>query len=68
MTIKDYITILKELRLKKVKVFTEKVNKLRNILTENIAELNELIYAGAKQVCDEIIILLRNTNRNTKPG
>ena len=36
------------------KVETEKVNKLlSNTLTGNIAELNELIYAGSKQACDK---------------
>ena len=39
-----------------------------DISAGNITDLNELIYAGAKLVCDEIGIPLRNTNRNTKPG
>ena len=37
------------------KVETEKINKLLpNIPTDNITKLNELIYAGAKLVCDKI--------------
>ena len=54
---------------KKVKVETEKINKLlSNIPTGDIIELNELIYAGARLVCKRIGILLRNLKRNTKPG
>ena len=54
---------------KKVKVETVKVNKLlRNIPKGNFIELNELINARAKLVCDKIGVLLRNSNRNTKPG
>ena len=54
---------------KKVKAKTKKVNKsFKNIPTDNITELNELIYAGEKLVSDKIGVPLRNTNRNTKPG
>ena len=35
---------------------------------DNISELNELIYAGAKLVFNKISVPLRNPNRNTKPG
>ena len=53
---------------KKVKVETEKVNKLlTNIPTGNTTELNELIYIRTKLVCDKIDVPLRNVNRNTKP-
>ena len=39
----------------KVKIETKKVHKLSpTISTSNITELKELIYAGAKLVCDEI--------------
>ena len=31
-------------------------------------ELNELIYAGAKLICDKIGVSLKKTNRNSKPG
>ena len=65
----DYITITQETRLEKVKVETEKIKKLlSNIPRSNIIELNEPIYAEAKLVCDEIGILLRKSNRNTKFG
>ena len=40
---------------KKVKAESEKINKLlTNISMNNIMELNELIYAGAKLVCNKI--------------
>ena len=58
-----------ESRQEKVKLETEKVNKvLQHISTDNITKLNELIYAGAKLISNKIGILLRNPNRNTKPG
>ena len=41
---------------------------MQHILTDNIAELNKLIYAGAKQVNNKIGIPLRNSKGNTKPG
>ena len=31
-------------------------------------ELNKLINAGARLVCDKIVVSLKNTNRNSKPG
>ena len=65
----DYITIRQEARLEKAKEETEKVNRLLpNIPTVNISEINQLIYSGAKLVCDKIGISRRNPNRNTKPG
>ena len=54
---------------KTVKVEIEKINKiLTHISTNNITELNELIYEEAKLVCDKIGARLKNTNRNSKPG
>ena len=32
----------------------------------NIADFNEVIYTGAKLVCDKIGVLQRNLNKNTK--
>ena len=65
----DYIIMSKESMLEKLKVETEKVNKvLQYIPTDNITELSELIYTGVKLVCNKIGILLRNPNRNTNPG
>ena len=45
---------------KKIKVETRKVNnELQHIPTENITELNELIYAGAILFSDKIVTLER---------
>ena len=38
------------------------------ISTNNITELNELIYAGAKLVCVKIGILSKITKEKSKPG
>ena len=55
--------------LKTVKAGSQKVNELLTyISTNNIKELSELIYAGAKFVWDKIDVPLKNTNRNSKPG
>ena len=35
---------------------------------DNITELIELIYAGAKLVCEKMSVPLRNLNRNKKHG
>ena len=45
------------IRTEKVKIKTKKVNKLfKNILTDNITKVSDLIYAGAKLVRDKIDI------------
>ena len=48
------------------------MNKINHILpyipTNNITELNELIYAGAKLVCEEIGIPSKSTKKQSKPG
>ena len=52
-----------------VKSKTEKVNDLlTNIPTNDITELNDLIYAGAKLVCEQIGIPLKTTDRKSKQG
>ena len=57
---------------KTVKAETEKnKNKnelLTNISTNNITELNKLIYTGAKLVWNKVDVPLKNTNWNSKPG
>ena len=66
---KTTLSSLRDQDWKIVNVGTEKVNKLLpNIPAGNITELNELIYAGAKPVCDKISVPLRNKIRNTKSG
>ena len=46
----------------------EKVKDLlKNISTNDITELNDLIYTGAKLVCEKIGFPLKTTNRKSKP-
>ena len=64
----DYITIsLLKQHWKKVKVETEKVNKLLQNISTDITKLNELIHAQPKLSCDKIWVPQKNPNRNTKP-
>ena len=52
-------------------VKTEK-NKINQVLPyismNNITELNELIYAGVKLVCEKIGIVSKSTKKKPKPG
>ena len=48
---------------------TEKINQvLTYISTNNITELNEIIYAGAKLVCEKIGVPSKSTKKKSKPG
>ena len=48
------------------------MNKINQILpyiaTNNITELNKLIYPGAKLVCEKIGISSKSTKKQLKPG
>ena len=66
---KTTLPSLRNIEWRIVKVETNKVNQvLTYISTNNITELNELIYAGAKLVCEKIGIPLKNTKEKSKPG
>ena len=66
---KNILPSLRNQDWKKIKVSTNKVNKLLpNIPMRQITELSKLIYAGEKLVCDKIGITPRNPTRNTNPG
>ena len=55
--------------MRTVKSENEEVNDvLTNIRTNDITELNDLIYAEAKLVCEKIGIFLKTTDRKLKPG
>ena len=48
---------------------TEKINQVLNyISTNNITKLNELIYVGAKLVCEKIGIPSQSIKKKSKPG
>ena len=53
---------------KTVKAETEKKLLFTHLSTNKITELNELIYAGVKLVCNKTGVSLKNTNRKSKHG
>ena len=67
---------LRNIEWRTLKIETEKINQiLPHIPTNNITELNELIYVGEKLVCEKIGILSRRkvnwdplTKKKSKPG
>ena len=60
--------ISQKLKMEKVKVEIEQVNKLLpNIRRDNILGRTDLIFAGAKLHGDKIDVSGRNLNKNTKP-
>ena len=65
-------TILPSLRNIEWKTLKTETNKINHILpympTNNITELNELIYARAKLVCENIGIPSKSTKKQSKPG
>ena len=65
-------TILPSLRNIEWKTLKIETNKIYHILpyipTNNITELYELIYAGAKLVCENIGIPSKSTKKQQKPG
>ena len=66
---KTTLPSLRDIEWRTVKTETEKINQLLTyISTNNITELNELIYAGAKLVCVKIGIPSRSTKKKSKPG
>ena len=66
---KTTLPSLRNIEWRTVKMETNIINQvLLYISTSNITELNELIYAGAKVVCEKIGILLKSTKKKSKPG
>ena len=60
---------LRNIEWRIVRTETNKVNQvLTYISTNNITELNELIYAGAKLVCEKIRIPSKSMKEKSKPG
>ena len=66
---KTILPSLRNIEWKTLKIETTKINHiLPYIPTNNITELNELIYAGAKLECENIGIPSKNTKKQSKPG
>ena len=60
---------LRNIEWKTLKIETNEINHiLPYIPTNNITELNELIYAGEKLVCEDIGIPSKSTKKQLKPG
>ena len=60
---------LRNIEWRTVKTETGKINQVLTIIsTKNITELNELIFAGAKLVCEKVRAPLKSTNKKSKPG
>ena len=52
-----------------LKTETNKINQiLPHISTNNITDLNDLIYTGAKLVCEKIWVPSKSTKKQSKPG
>ena len=65
---KTTLPSLRNIKWRIVKTETNKVNQvLTYISTNNITESNELIYAGAKLVCEKIGIPSKSTKEKSKP-
>ena len=66
---KTILPSLKNIEWKTLKIETNKINHILPYKpTNNITELNELIYAGAKLVRENIGIPLKSTKKQQKPG
>ena len=66
------MTTLPSLRNIEWRIIKAETNKVNQVLTcisaNNITELNEFIYAGAKSVCEKIGIPSKITKEKSKPG
>ena len=66
---KTTLPSLRNIERRTLKTEANKINKiLPYISTNNITELNDLIYAGAKLVCGKIGVLSKSTKKQLKPG
>ena len=66
---KTILPSLRNIEWKTLKIETNKINHiLPYIPMNNITALNELIYAGAKLVCENIGIPSKSTKEQQKPG
>ena len=66
---KTILPSLRNIEWKTLKIETNKINHiLPYIPTNNITELNDLIYAGAKLVCENIGIPSKSAKKQQKLG
>ena len=66
---KTILPSLRNIEWRTLKIGTNEINQvLPHFPTNNITELNELIYAGAKLVCEKIGIPSKSMKEKSKPG
>ena len=67
--VKTTIPSLRNIEWRTLKTETNRINQmLPYISTNNISELNDLIYAGAKLGCEKIWVPSKSTKKQSKPG
>ena len=68
-SVKTTLPSLRNIEWRTLKTETNRINQmLPYVSTNNISELNDLIYAGAKLVCEKIGIPSKCTKKQSKPG
>ena len=66
---KTILPSLRNIEWKTLKIETEKIDHILSYIPmNNITKLNELIYVGAKLVCEKIRIPSKSTKKQSKPG
>ena len=68
-SVKTTLTSLRNIEWRRLKTETNKINQIiPYISTNNITDLNDLIYAGAELVCEKIGVPSKSTKKPSKPG
>ena len=68
-SVKTTLLSLRNIEWRTLKTETNKINQIiPYISTNNITELNDLIYAGTKFVCEKIGVPPKSTKKLSKPG
>ena len=65
---KTILPSLRNIEWKTLKIETEKINHILPYILIYLTELNELIYAGVKLVCEKIWIPAKSTKKQSNPG
>ena len=68
-SVKTTLSSLRNIEWRTPKTETNQINQiLPYISANNISELNDIIYAGAKLVCEKIGFPSKSTKKQSKPG
>ena len=66
-SVKTTLPSLRNIEWRTLKTETNRINQmLPYISTNSISELNDLIYAGTRLVCEKIRVPLKSTNKQSK--